>query len=1417
MCRARASPLKLTAGKFCWFTVLLYSQVNLNYQLGWNRYIMKYVGIWPKERKWNRLSSYVVLLPSLTMLCFVCAPQTANLPFIAHDLNLVVENLSMAMTSLLKCVAKDWATVETRTGRETMMNVARISRKTTIGCLMLCQLVAASYMFLRLSTLKHSDNKLVYRSYFPYNASISPSYELTMIGQVMAGAYGALTYTSVDTFIAMLVLHACGQLSNLKDDLRNIHSCDRKDLQASLKKIVEKHNYIIEFAETVENCFNVMLLIQMLGFTVQLCFQSFQAITSFGDKSERFMIFQIIFLVIYIACVMVQLYLYCYVGERLMLESMDVANTAYNCEWYSLPPKDARLLIIIMCRARTSPLKITAGKFCWFSVQLYSQVLKTTMSYISVLHATKNLNYQLGWNRYLMKYVGIWPKERKWNQLSSYVVLLPSLTMLCFVCAPQTANLPFIAHDLNLVVENLSMAMTSLLKCMAKDWATVETSTGRETMINAAKMSRKTTIGCLMLCQLVSTSYVFLRLSTLKHSDNKLVYRSYFPYNVSISPSYELTMIGQGMAGIYAALTYTSVDTFIVMLVLHACGQLSNMKDDLRNIHSCDRKDLQASLKKIVEKHIYITVYVRRNSRKLFQRNASDSNARFHHSSMLPVFSYDHGTEKELYFFLNLYRTKHYKMTYLFIWGQIRAIHDIPICLMVQLYLYCYVGEKLMLESMDVANTAYSCEWYSLPPKDARLLIIIMCRARASPLKLTAGKFCWFTVLLYSQVSKNELHDIRIQFSSLLMCMAKDWAAVEMKTKRETMVNIARITRKTTIRCSMMCQLVFVCYVSLRLLSMKYDDNKLFVRGYYPYDVTISPNYELTMIGQVIAGIYGAVTFPAVDTFIATLVLHACGQLSNLKNDLRMIHSYDKKDVQTKLKKIVQEHNYINRFAETIENSFNLLLLFQMLGCTVQLCFQSFQAIMSTDVAETAYHCEWYNLSPEIARLLIIIMCRARASPLKITAGKFCWFTVSLYSQYGWNRSIMKYIGIWPEERKWNRPSSYVVLIPFLTMLSLLKCIAKDWATVETKTGRETMINIARMSRKIIIGCSMMCQLVVALYVILRLIFMKYDDNKMFVRGYYPYDTTVSPNYELTLIGQAIAGTYSCVIYSSVDSFIAMLILHACGQISNLKNDLKEIHSYDKIDLRTKLMKIVEKHNYINRFAETIENCFNIMLLIQMLGCTVQLCFQSFQAIMSTEIAETAYECEWYNLPPEIARLLIIIMCRARASPLRLTAGKFCWYTILLYSQVNLNYQYGWNHSIMKYAGIWPEERKWNRPSSYVVLIPFLTMLCFACAPQTINLPFIIHDLNLVVENLSNNEKFSQDLLYPLFSLSASIEVSAEVHSQGLGYSEDENRTRNNGEHREGHENDHDRMFNDVPTSGRLLRDFTINFYGIRR
>ena len=125
-----------------------------------------------------------------------------------------------------------------------MLNIAKINRKITISCTLVCETVGLSFVVLRLLTTPYRDDKLIYRGYFFYNTTVSPNFELTLIGQVVAVIYVATTYAAVDNFIVLLVLHACGQLLNLKDNLRNLHLVASKDIQARLEKIVEKHNYI---------------------------------------------------------------------------------------------------------------------------------------------------------------------------------------------------------------------------------------------------------------------------------------------------------------------------------------------------------------------------------------------------------------------------------------------------------------------------------------------------------------------------------------------------------------------------------------------------------------------------------------------------------------------------------------------------------------------------------------------------------------------------------------------------------------------------------------------------------------------------------------------------------------------------------------------------------------------------------------------------------------------------------------------------------------------------------------------------------------------------------------------------------------------------------------------------------------------
>lgn len=141
-------------------------------------------------------------------------------------------------------MAEDWGSEVRPIHRETMKEIGRVTRATIIRSTVMCHCVVIAYVILRFSTAKYTDNKLLFRAYFPYDTDASPSAELTSFAQIVAALYAATSYTAVDTFIAMLVLHACGQLSILKTELRDLESAGKAHLQANLGKLVRKHEYL---------------------------------------------------------------------------------------------------------------------------------------------------------------------------------------------------------------------------------------------------------------------------------------------------------------------------------------------------------------------------------------------------------------------------------------------------------------------------------------------------------------------------------------------------------------------------------------------------------------------------------------------------------------------------------------------------------------------------------------------------------------------------------------------------------------------------------------------------------------------------------------------------------------------------------------------------------------------------------------------------------------------------------------------------------------------------------------------------------------------------------------------------------------------------------------------------------------------
>lgn len=140
------------------------------------------------------------------------------------------------------------------------------------------------------------------------------------------------------------------------------------------------------------------------------------------------------------------------------------------------------------------------------------------------------------------------------------------------------------------------------------------------------------------------------------------------------------------------------------------------------------------------------------------------------------------------------------------------------------------------------------------------------------------------------------------------------------------------------------------------------------LQTHYIYDVTKSPQYELTFISQSIYIIIAMMSYSGIDNFLGLLVFHICGQLDILKNRLT---SLDKcKNSHEILSNCITRHMRLLRFdtyeihnqyftyihisntriifyrvIDIIEDTYNVILLFLFVYFAILFAFYGFRII----------------------------------------------------------------------------------------------------------------------------------------------------------------------------------------------------------------------------------------------------------------------------------------------------------------------------------------------------------------------------------------------------------------------------------------------------------------------------------------
>ncbi|XP_018373077.1 PREDICTED: odorant receptor Or2-like [Trachymyrmex cornetzi] len=239
------------------------------------------------------------------------------------------------------------------------------------------------------SVFKIMHGQLPCRIWLPFDYNVSLVFWIVSIQQIIAIIFGTFIAVATDTLVSGLILETCVQLEIFENRLHKLINnktvkylgnalCSLNEDKTRISKCIRHHLSIYKYAKTVNIIFNQMLFVQFFASILVLCSAVYYLSTHITELSA------IVNCLVYTIGLFVQIYVYCWSGNEVILKSMSVGNAIYCMDWPLLSVNEKKELLIVMIRS-TVPIKFTSSFLITLSLQSYSNILKTSYSVFNVL------------------------------------------------------------------------------------------------------------------------------------------------------------------------------------------------------------------------------------------------------------------------------------------------------------------------------------------------------------------------------------------------------------------------------------------------------------------------------------------------------------------------------------------------------------------------------------------------------------------------------------------------------------------------------------------------------------------------------------------------------------------------------------------------------------------------------------------------------------------------------------------------------------------------------------------------------------------------------------------------------------------------------------------------------------------------
>ncbi|XP_026671151.1 odorant receptor 13a-like [Ceratina calcarata] len=236
---------------------------------------------------------------------------------------------------------------------------------------------------------KNESRKLgyVYPAYFPIDEE--KYYIPITVHMILVIAMVFYVYVACDTSFAFFVQHGCGLLAvaghRFKAAVAEPESFYEKEYlhDRQYKKIrfaIQGHQYALAYLHAIQEA-HVEYLFILIGFVMMTFSVTLVKISNMEVSPEFFK--DCTFLLIQL----MHIFYMSMQGQCVVDSVNEFSDTIYNAEWYE-SDKKVQSLLVLAIRSCLNPPKLTAGGLIVLNLQSFSEILKASVSYFTVLQTT---------------------------------------------------------------------------------------------------------------------------------------------------------------------------------------------------------------------------------------------------------------------------------------------------------------------------------------------------------------------------------------------------------------------------------------------------------------------------------------------------------------------------------------------------------------------------------------------------------------------------------------------------------------------------------------------------------------------------------------------------------------------------------------------------------------------------------------------------------------------------------------------------------------------------------------------------------------------------------------------------------------------------------------------------------------------